>query len=245
MFNSTVTDANGIFYLISPGPGQFRIRAVLPNVLAEFSPKDQGADNTKDSDVNPSGPDFGFSDIFDIASNVISTTLYDVGILVYRAPTPTRTPSPVSLGNFVWHDVNQNGLQEAGEPGLSGILVQLWNSSKSQLITSTTTNGSGNYTLIAPMYGDYRIRVVMPTVGSAFSPKDQGSDTQDSDINPSGTDLGFTDILSIASNVISMSSLDAGLRVVGVATDTDPHASSTSFLYQSDLPAYHHALSMK
>ncbi len=48
--------------------------------------------------------DIGFTDIFNIASNVISTTLYDAGIIVYRTPTPTRTQTPINLGNFVWHD---------------------------------------------------------------------------------------------------------------------------------------------
>jgi len=110
MFTSTITDANGQYFVISPGPGQFRIRALLPNILTNFSPMDQGMDETKDSDINPSGADVGFSDIFSIASNVISTTLYDVGIIPYRAPTSTRTPSPINLGNFVWHDLNQNGI---------------------------------------------------------------------------------------------------------------------------------------
>ena len=38
-----------------------------------------------------------------------------------RTPTPTptvtRTPTPVTycLGDFVWHDANRDGMQEAGE----------------------------------------------------------------------------------------------------------------------------------
>jgi hypothetical protein len=52
-------------------------------------------------------------------------------------------------------------------------------------------------------------------MGSSFTLKDIGSDTADSDVNPSGSHLGFTDIINIASNVISMSSIDAGLKVVG------------------------------
>mgnify|MGYP002391175582 CR=1 FL=1 len=194
---------------------------VLPSVNDSFSPKDQaGGDDTQDSDINPSGPDVGFTDIFNLANNVISTTLWDAGIIKYRTPTPTRTQTPINIGNFVWHDLNQNGIQDAGEPGVAGITVQLWNADKTSLIHSTTTNGSGVYTLVAPLPGDYRVRVV-PFAGSTFTLKDQGADdTKDSDItnNIISLNYGYTDIFTIANNVISISNIDAGLSTVGVTS---------------------------
>ena len=105
---------------------------------------------------------------------------------------------------------------------MPGVLVQLWNSGKTELLASTTTDANGSYSLTAPMYGDYRLRFVWPNLGFAFSPKDQGSDTQDSDVNPSGPDMGFTDVINIASNVISISKIDAGLRVLGIAPTPTP-----------------------
>ena len=48
-------------------------------------------------------------------------------------PTATRTPTPINVGNFVWDDLDQDGRQDAGEPGLAGITVQLWNGTKTQL----------------------------------------------------------------------------------------------------------------
>jgi hypothetical protein len=136
-------------------------------------------------------------------------------------PTATRTPTPINLGNFVWDDLDHDGRQDAGEPGLAGVTVQLWNSAKTQLLASTTTNTNGNYTVVAPIPGDYRIRVLL-TAGASFTVKDQAgvSDTQDSDFNPTGTNFGFTDIISIASNVISITSLDAGLLNVVPVTAT-------------------------
>ena len=66
--------------------------------------------------------------------------------------------------------------------------------------------------LVAPYSGDYRIRVLLPVAEAQFSPKLQGGDTtKDSNINPSGEDFGFTDIISIAPNVISITSIDAGM----------------------------------
>jgi len=211
---SDVTDANGVYGVVAPLPGDYRIRVVLPSINDFFSPKDQAAgDNTLDSDINPDGVNLGFTDIISIASNVISISNIDAGIVKYRTPTPTRTPTPINLGNFVWDDLDQDGRQDAGEPGLSGVTVQLWNSTKTQLIASDVTDANGVYGVVAPLPGDYRIRVVLPSFNDFFSPKDQaaGDNNLDSDINPSGPDIGFTDIISIASNVISISNIDAGI----------------------------------
>ena len=135
---------------------------------------------------------------------------------MFRTPTPTRTQTPINLGNFVWHDLNGNGIQDAGEPGIGGITVQLWNNEKSFMFDSTITNSNGNYSLIAPIPGDYRIRVIRPA-GSTFSPTDQGAnDSLDSDIisNFLLPNYGFTTTITIASNVISMTSIDSGLMNV-------------------------------
>ena len=163
LIDSDVTNSNGNYTLIAPTPGDYRVRVVLPSSLDAFSPKDlAGGDDLVDSDINPSGTNLGFTDIYTFASNLISITTIDAGIIVFRTPTPTRTPTPVNIGNFVWDDLDQDGRQDIGEPGIAGVTVQLWNTSKTQLIHSTTTNASGNYFVIAPTPGDYRIRVVLP-----------------------------------------------------------------------------------
>ena len=126
-------------------------------------------------------------------------------------PTATRTPTPIKLGNFVWDDLDKDGRQDAGEPGIPGVTVQLWNSTKTSLYAQTTTNASGIYSLTAPIPGQYRIRVLAPA-GAGFTLKDQGvDDTRDSDISPIGPNTGFTDTIFIASNVISITKIDAGL----------------------------------
>ncbi len=33
--------------------------------------------------------------------------------------------TPASIGNFVWDDLNGNGIQDAGEPGIDGVEVTL------------------------------------------------------------------------------------------------------------------------
>ena len=111
------------------------MRVVLPSAGDQFSPKDNAAAGDQlDSDINPSGASLGFTDIYTFASNLISITTIDAGLIVFRTPTPTRTPTPINVGNFVWDDLDQDGRQDAGEPGLAGITVQLWNGAKTQLL---------------------------------------------------------------------------------------------------------------
>jgi hypothetical protein len=214
LLDSEVTNASGLYTVTAPQPGNYRLRVLLP-AGASFSGKDlAGGDDQLDSDFNPTGTNFGFTDIFTIASNVISTTIFDAGILVFKTPTPTRTPTPINVGNFVWHDLNENGVQDGGEPGVPFVTVQLWNSTKTALLDSDVTNGSGLYTLVAPQAGQYRVRVLLPT-GASFTLQDNAANDQiDSDINPSGTNFGFTDIYDFGTNLISITTIDAGMTNV-------------------------------
>jgi hypothetical protein len=219
LLDQAVTNASGIYSLQVSGPGDYRVRVLLPNpTLDEFSPKDTddggASPDQRDSDINPTGTNFGFTDIYTFGSNLISITTIDAGIIVYRPPTATRTPTPINVGNFIWHDLNANGVQDAGEYGLTGIQVQLWNSAKTQLIDIAFTNSSGIYSLQAPSPGNYRVRVL--PAGASFAPKDvddggASPDLRDSDINPAGVDAGFTDIYVFGSNLISITTIDAGL----------------------------------
>ncbi len=234
----TTTNGSGNYTVVAPLPGDYRVRVVLPDVNDQFSPENQaGGDDLLDSDINPSGADIGFTDIFNLASNVISITSIDGGIIRFRTPTPTRTPTPINIGNFVWDDLDQDGRQDAGEPGMAGVVVQLWNSAKTSLLAQTTTNGSGNYTVVAPLPGDYRVRVLLGA-GGTFSPQNQagGNDLLDSDINASGGDEGFTDVFNLASNVISITSIDAGVLTLGVFPTPTPSPTPTNTPTPSPTP---------
>ncbi len=57
---------------------------------------------------------------------------------------------PASVGDFVWHDLFHSqsheidGIQDAGEPGIDGVLVELYDNN-STLVTTTTTDSNGYY----------------------------------------------------------------------------------------------------
>jgi hypothetical protein len=230
-YDGDKTDASGIYKVIAPVPGEYRIRVKLPGAGDFFTIKDAaGGDDLLDSDINSGGLHAGFTDIIDIASNVISITSIDTGIIKFRTATPTRTPTPINIGNFVWNDLNGDGEQDAGEPGIPDVKVQVWNTAMTIKYDGDRTDASGFYTVVAPVPGEYRIRVKLPNKDvDVFTSKDAlGVDDQkDSDINTTGMYKGYTDILDLPSNLISITTIDAGIIPGVTIKGNDPVTTST------------------
>ncbi len=194
---TTTTSSAGLYALQAPRGATY----VLQFVAASYylvSPKDAG-DDTLDSDI------------FETGANKYFTAPFAVG----TAPNGTLDAgfiTPATLGNRVWDDVDADGIQDPGEPGLAGVTVQLWNAAKSKVFSQTVSSSTGAYELKAPGAQNYRIRAVLPSAGTAFSPKDQGgAESDDSDINPTGVNLGFTDIIAVDISLISTTIYDIGI----------------------------------
>jgi uncharacterized repeat protein (TIGR01451 family) len=111
---------------------------------------------------------------------------------------------PATLGDFVWLDRNANGIQNS-EPGISGVTVNLLDSSFNQVAT-TTTNGSGIYSFTINHADTYHVEFVKPT-GYFPSPKDVvGTEATDSDAD---TANGRTDAIVVAYGA-AITTVDAG-----------------------------------
>ncbi|MCO5044277.1 MAG: hypothetical protein M9935_03215 [Kiritimatiellae bacterium] len=88
-----------------------------------------------------------------------------------------------SIGDLVWNDLNQNGLQDPGEPGVYNVLVRVWDSTGSNLVGQARTDSNGIYHVYAIETGIYQFEVVLPE-DWIVSPQDVGPDDYlDSDIN--------------------------------------------------------------
>lgn len=115
-------------------------------------------------------------------------------------------PEPASLGDFVWYDSNQDGIQDAGEVGIPGVTVQLQDCA-GQVLATTLTDVNGYYLFSNLTPGDYRVHFVAPE-GMDFSPMDQGSDDAvDSDADVT---TGLTACTTLESGENDMT-WDAGL----------------------------------
>ena len=77
------------------------------------SPLDQGGNDTTDSDVDPTT---GTSATVTLTA---SQSYLDLDAGLYGPNIPN------ALGNRVWWDIDQNGTQDIGEPGMAGVVVEL------------------------------------------------------------------------------------------------------------------------
>ncbi|MCO6400316.1 MAG: DUF11 domain-containing protein [Verrucomicrobia bacterium] len=188
---TTTTDASGFYSFTNLVPNTYFVGFTPPSGF-EFTRQDQGGDDTLDSDVNPLT---GFTIPTTLISGENDLT-WDAG-LVERA----------SLGDFVWEDMNADGIQDVGEPGFSNVVVNLL--SNGTVIATTTTDVNGAYAFTNLWPGDYQVEFIPPT-GTVLTPQDQGSDdTVDSDAD---TGTGRTGTVTLESGE-NNTTLDAGLFI--------------------------------
>ncbi len=62
------------------------------------------------------------------------------------------------IGNLVWEDIDDDGVAEAGEPSIAGVLVQLVDS-EGVTIAETLTDADGHYAFEALEAGDYVVQI--------------------------------------------------------------------------------------
>jgi large repetitive protein len=102
-----------------------------------------------------------------------------------------------SIGDFVWKDANDNGIQDSGEVGQNGVRVVLWNAvggvPTTQVATTTTginptdnTKG-GYYRFTGLLAGDYIVQIDKTTLPAGCLLSSQvdkgGDDAKDNDFN--------------------------------------------------------------
>lgn len=107
LVGQTVTDSNGGYLFSNLPPGNYLVDVSDDaGVLNGYwhSQGTPGADNNSQTDPHPVNLAAG--------QNYVAA---DFGYYV----------EPAAVGNRIWNDVNQNGIQDAGEPGLNGIEVTL------------------------------------------------------------------------------------------------------------------------
>ena len=171
------TDSQGK-YLFTVLPGRYYLRFTNLPANFVFSPSEVGSNDEIDSDANPNG----FTVILELLPGETDLS-WDAGIY-------ERTGV---IGDRVWNDLNKNGQQNPGEPGVQGIQVRLYTGG-GILVATTATDLNGNYYFYNVSAGTYYVEFGPLPGGYAFSPKDAAGDSEDSDANPNGR----TDVFSLA-----------------------------------------------
>ncbi|MBL9143555.1 MAG: carboxypeptidase regulatory-like domain-containing protein [Verrucomicrobiaceae bacterium] len=167
------TNANGAYTFSNLDPGSYVVIETQPTGFLTMS----DGDSTTDTAGSP--------------ADAANSSLTDNRIAVNAKAGETDNGNdfieavPATIGDFIFHDLNRNGVQDAGEPGVEGVTVTLYDAAGTTVISSTTTNGLGRYEFADLNPGDYRVGVPLSlTNGDLLSPSDVGSDLADSDANP-------------------------------------------------------------
>ena len=191
----THTNGDGMYGFESLDAGSYKLQFSAPDGW-QFSPLHGVEDPELDSDAHP---DHGQTVCIELDGGVQDGS-WDAG--VFETP-----PDPVSaIGDRVWNDVDMDGVQDDGEPGVAGLLVTLLNCD-GQRIAETHTNGDGIYWFESLNAGAYRVQFVVPG-GWLFSPKRAADDPElDSDAHP---ETGRTVCFELSAGVED-ASWDAGV----------------------------------
>ncbi|KFU79093.1 SdrD B-like domain-containing protein [Amycolatopsis lurida] len=119
----------------------------------------------------------------------VSTATVSSGTLPKKTATTTTTikvtPPPAidEIGEFVWNDLDRNGLQDAGEPGVQGVKATLKDASGKALGT-LTTDADGKYRFTKLKDGIYQVCFDIAGLPFTYTAKDAGDDAKDSDADP-------------------------------------------------------------
>ncbi|MGE5440271.1 MAG: SdrD B-like domain-containing protein [Bacteroidota bacterium] len=190
---TAVTNAEGNYSFTNLGTGSYYIKVVVPEGYT-VTLQDQGTNDAVDSDIDKDGKSKCYTPA---GCKCDYDKIVDAGL--YKTSQENYL-----LGDFVWNDLNGNGIQDQGEPGIQGITVELRNC-VGTLISNRITDANGKYTFINVPVGSYFIKIVASNY--TVSPKNQGADdAKDSDIGPDGK----TECFNVAANVTNLT-VDAGL----------------------------------
>ena len=143
--NDPFTGKPGYYQFLTVSPGRYDVppgayRVVFPTVLADGSSLTIQNAGTNPSVNSKPNQQSGETDIF-TAGEGEDVLDIDAG---YILPEPPKA----SIGNFVWHDANRNGIQDVGEVGINGVRVILVNqngNAVAETITASTPGGQPGY----------------------------------------------------------------------------------------------------
>lgn len=200
VIGSTQTDENGKYVFNNLKPGGYKVEFKLLDGYT-FSPRDQGIDDSKDSDIDIYT---GITNIIYLDSNQ-SNLDTDAGMYLNGS-------SKASIGDWIWDDANSNGIQDLNEIGISGSPVILYSIENEKELWAglTVTDSTGHYRFENLASGTYFIEFSKPD-DYVFSQKDNGDD--ESNDNDANINTGRTDIFYLESNQSKMD-IDAGMHLI-------------------------------
>ncbi|WP_330277207.1 hypothetical protein OG205_16925 [Lentzea sp. NBC_00516] len=174
---TTTTNDQGKYEFPNLPDGKYKVCfdiANMPGPVADYqvTKPDQGGDEAKDSDADVAT---GCAPEVELNVDKPEDPTIDMGLI-----------SPVNrLGDYVWIDVNKDGLQDATDVPVEGVTVKL------NTGATTTTNAQGKYLFTDLADGTYKVCFDLANLPAAVkdykvTTQNAGDDAKDSDAGADG-----------------------------------------------------------
>lgn len=209
---TTTTSANGKYIFSGLPAGNYRVKFVAPDGT-EFTSRASVAPGDVNNDSDPN-----------VATGITGVIRLGEGERLKKvdAGLVEADTRDASLGGTVWRDASREGLRSEGEPGMTGVTVELLDAGGAVLATATT-GARGGYVFENLSAGDYSVRFIAPD-GSEFTTPGA----------PGATDASHADATTGKTGTVTLGiggsarGIDAGLF------ETDPGTASLGGVVWSD-----------
>ncbi len=193
---STTTNSDGFYQFDDLNAGDYQLQFDLSNLGEEclFTENGNPLNSALNSDVNLAG----------------WTSCVSLKLGEQRFDIDAGLIALASLGNYVWHDRNGDGIAQQGEEPIEGVRVNLYDA-QGNFVAFKLTDGNGNYSFSQLYPGEYYIGF-NPTGDYEFTLANRGGDDKnDSDVD-NANGIGTTQIIALESGEYD-DSWDAGLYI--------------------------------
>ncbi len=231
---NTVTANGGFYSFTGLTPGKYVVNVINTNfrtggaLLGCFSSTVTASNPDNDVDNDDNGADDNDPSNNGSASRVITLVGFGEPTTDGDGNNGNATVdfgfyAPVSLGNAVWKDANNNGRKDSGEPGIDGVVVELLKDADnsgalngSELTTIIQTRGTlngGTYQFTNLPPGNYVVRLAASNfvgagalVGCVSSTVTNANPNDNTDNDDNGIDVANPATTGILSGVITLTS---------------------------------------
>jgi len=173
---TATTDTKGYYFIDNLAAGNYYAKFTLP-ANHTFTKKGDG------SSVLDSNPDTatGITPVFTIAASVSGETVTDTdSTTLAQFVNPTIDAGvifngpKVSVGDYVWWDLDRDGIQDKGETPIAGVTLTITKADGSPVtdvngkpVTTTVTDANGKYSFDNLPLGQYKVTVTPPSGATA------------------------------------------------------------------------------
>lgn len=163
-----VTDSNGNYLFTGLAAGTYfvHINSGIPSGMTQTTTYPNAGADFHNQDQTTGVNDFGYQVVLGAGQDNLSADFGYNWNPTSDVNTGGATNATAALGDRVWYDTNNNGRQDHGEVGISGVTVTLINPGADLIFgtgddttSTTTTNSTGYYIFDGLTPGAYKVQI--------------------------------------------------------------------------------------